>query len=334
MKTQLLPYNKKNVAVAAEVIKNGGIVAFPTETVYGLGANAFDARAVDKIFAAKGRPGDNPLIVHVCKKSQIEEVACEISADARKIIDKFWPDSLTLVLKKRDSLPPNVTARLDTVAVRMPASREARGFIRACGVPLAAPSANKSGRPSPTSALQVAEDMDGRLPVILSGRNCRVGIESTVLDLTGDAPVVLRPGIVSAASIERVLSKRVVYLKEDAPSAKLNSPGLRYRHYAPCCEMALNLDGDREKIFARYREAVQAGKNPVLLCGMEREENFEDAETVCLGSTDEECARNLFGALRALEKKHDCIIAVWTRKGEVADSVLNRLKRSAGNNIF
>ena len=182
MKTQLLPYNKKNVAVAAEVIKNGGIVAFPTETVYGLGANAFDARAVDKIFAAKGRPGDNPLIVHVCKKSQIEEVACEISADARKIIDKFWPDSLTLVLKKRDSLPPNVTAGLDTVAVRMPASREARGFIRACGVPLAAPSANKSGRPSPTSALQVAEDMDGRLPVILSGRNCRVGIESTVLD--------------------------------------------------------------------------------------------------------------------------------------------------------
>ena len=145
--------------------------------------------------------------------------------------------------------------------------------------------------------------MDGRLPVILSGRNCRVGIESTVLDLTGEAPVVLRPGIVSAASIERVLSKRVVYLKEDAPSAKLNSPGLRYRHYAPCCEMALNLDGDREKIFARYREAVQAGKNPVLLCGMEREENFEDAETVCLGSTDEECARNLFGALRALEKK-------------------------------
>ena len=145
MKTQLLPYNKKNVAVAAEVIKNGGIVAFPTETVYGLGANAFDARAVDKIFAAKGRPGDNPLIVHVCKKSQIEEVACEISADARKIIDKLWPDSLTIVLKKRDSLPPNVTAGLDTVAVRMPASREARGFIRACGVPLAAPSANKSG---------------------------------------------------------------------------------------------------------------------------------------------------------------------------------------------
>lgn len=162
MKTQLLPYNKKNVAVAAEVIKNGGIVAFPTETVYGLGANAFDARAVDKIFAAKGRPGDNPLIVHVCKKSQIEEVACEISADARKIIDKLWPDSLTIVLKKRDSLPPNVTAGLDTVAVRMPASREARGFIRACGVPLAAPSANKSGRPSPTSVLQVAEDMDGR----------------------------------------------------------------------------------------------------------------------------------------------------------------------------
>lgn len=114
------------------------------------------------------------------------------------------------------------------------------------------------------------------------------------MDLTGEAPVVLRPGIVSAASIERVLSKRVVYLKEDAPSAKLNSPGLRYRHYAPCCEMALNLDGDREKIFARYREAVQAGKNPVLLCGMEREENFEDAETVCLGSTDEECARNPF----------------------------------------
>ena len=131
MKTQLLPYNKKNVAVAAEVIKNGGIVA-----VYGLGANAFDARAVDKIFAAKGRPGDNPLIVHVCKKSQIEEVACEISADARKIIDKLWPDSLTLVLKKRDSLPPNVTAGLDTVAVRMPASREVLYARAACLLPL------------------------------------------------------------------------------------------------------------------------------------------------------------------------------------------------------
>lgn len=301
MKTQLLPYNKKNVAVAAEVIKTAELSPFPPKPFTVLG-QTHSMRARLTKFCGEGASRRQSAHRARLQKSQIEEVACEISADARKIIDKFWPDSLTLVLKKRDSLPPNVTAGLDTVAVRMPASREARGFIRACGVPLAAPSANKSGRPSPTSALQVAEDMDGRLPVILSGRNCRVGIESTVLDLTGDAPVVLRPGIVSAASIERVLSKRVVYLKEDAPSAKLNSPGLRYRHYAPCCEMALNLDGDREKIFARYREAVQAGKNPVLLCGMEREENFEDAETVCLGSTDEECARNLFGALRALEK--------------------------------
>lgn len=334
MKTQLLKFSKNNVAVAAEVIKNGGVVAFPTETVYGLGANAFDARAVEKIFAAKGRPSDNPLIVHVCRKSQIEQIACDLSEDAEKIIDRLMPDSLTLVLKKRSCIPSNVTAGLDTVAVRMPKSRQARAFIRACGVPVAAPSANRSGRPSPTTAEQVAEDMDGRLPIILSGKPCRVGIESTVLDLTGEIPTILRPGIVPAAEIERVLSKKVIYLKEDAPAAKLNSPGLRYRHYAPSCEMALNLDGDREKVLKRYFEAIEAGKKTVLLCGLEHSERFDGAELRSLGGSDAECARRLFGMLRALEKNYDFIIAVWTRKGEVADSVLNRLLRAAGHNVF
>lgn len=334
MKTKLLNFCKKNVATAAEVIKNGGVVAFPTETVYGLGANALDERAVEKIFLAKGRPNDNPLIVHVYSKSQIKQIACDLSKDAEKIIDKLLPGSLTLVLKKRSCIPSNVTAGLDTVAVRMPKSREAREFIKACGVPIAAPSANRSGRPSPTTAEQVAEDMDGRLPVILSGKPCRVGIESTVLDLTGDNPKILRPGIVSATAIEKVISKKVNYLNENAPTAKLNSPGLRYKHYAPLCEMLLNIDGDEEKILKLYNIAKEQGKRTVILLGSDKLENLDGVECVCLGNTDAECARNLFGMLRKLEKKYDLIIAVWMRKGEVADSVLNRLIRSAGHNIF
>ena len=311
-------------------MRNGQLVAFPTETVYGLGANAFDENAVKSVFVAKGRPSDNPLIVHVANKGQISSVCKPLSPLAEDIVDAFMPGSLTVVLPKLDVVPSVVTAGLDTVAVRMPVSQEARDFISACGVPVAAPSANTSTRPSPTTWQAVAEDMDGKIAAILKGSPCAVGIESTVLDLTGNVPRILRPGIVTPSQIKERTGVFVTVVTN--PKEKVNSPGVKYKHYAPRCPMVLNLDGDVDKLTDFYDQLKRQGKNPVLL--VQRPSLFPDCAVYPLGETDEEVARNAFAALRACEKNYDYIIASFCGTSEVAFSVLNRLTKSAGQNIL
>lgn len=330
MKTEYLQFDNDGLFTAGELIRQGRLVAFPTETVYGLGANALDAQAVKSTYIAKGRPSDNPLIVHVYCKDQIFGVAKYVSPDAEKIIDKLMPASVTVVLPKRDIIDDCITAGLNTVAIRMPKSSQARAFLRACGVPVTAPSANTSGRPSPTTWKRVADDMDGRISAVLCGEDCEVGIESTVLDLSGDSPLILRPGVVTPEQIEEVLGKRVTVITN--PKAKVNSPGVRYKHYAPKVPMALNLDGDADKIKAFYFGLKEQGYNPVLL--VQNPEAFAGLNAVCIGKTDEEVARNLFENLRVLEEKSDYIVASFSSKTSYAQSILNRLVRSAGNNLF
>lgn len=330
IQTKLLDFSQEHLQLAGELIRQGKLVAFPTETVYGLGANAFDEEAVKSTFTAKGRPNDNPLIVHIYDKHQIDDIAREISDDAQKIIDNVMPASITIVLPKRDTISDVITAGLDTVAIRMPKSLQARQFLQACQVPVTAPSANTSGRPSPTTWQRVKDDMNGKISAILCGDACQVGIESTVLDLSHDEPLILRPGFVTPEQISQVLGKPVRVLTN--PKEKVNSPGVRYKHYAPKVPMALNFDGDVNKLCAYYDTLVEQGRNPVLL--VEDVSLYGNRNVRCIGTTDEQVAQNLFENLRILEQSFDYIIASYTSKTSFAQSILNRLVRSAANNII
>ncbi len=225
MKTKLTT----TISEAARAILAGNLVAFPTETVYGLGANAFDERAVKKIFAAKGRPADNPLIVHIWNKKQIGEIASEVSPVAKKLVDKCFPGQLTVVVKKNARIPSIVTAGLSTVCIRMPSLSITRAFLKQCGVPVAAPSANLSGKPSPTTWQHVLHDMNERIPLILKGPKCRHGLESTVIDCTKKVPVLLRPGAVTVEELEKIVGQ--INIPIDVKETL--SPGMKYRHYSP-----------------------------------------------------------------------------------------------------
>ena len=330
METKYLQFNSADLTLAGELIRKGCLVAFPTETVYGLGANALDESAVKSIYVAKGRPSDNPLIAHVWDKSQIYEIAREVSSDAEKAIQAFMPDSITIVLPKKDVVPDAVTAGLDTVAIRMPRSVQAREFLRYARVPVAAPSANLSGRPSPTSWQRVQEDMDGRVAAILCGDACDVGIESTVLDLSHNEPIILRPGAVTPEQIQRVLGKSVQVLTD--PKSKVNSPGVRYKHYAPKVPMVLDVSGDASKLTAYYDGLVQQGFNPVLL--VEQPQVYGNRNVYPIGNTDEQVAQSLFENLRILEQQYNYIIASFTSSTAFGQSILNRLVRAAGSNII
>ena len=330
MNTKYLQFNDKDLEIAGELIRRGELVAFPTETVYGLGANALNVNAVRSTYVAKGRPSDNPLIVHVYDRKQIYDVARTVSADAEKIINNLMPASLTIVLPKKAIIDDCITAGLDTVAIRMPKSAEARAFLRSANVPVTAPSANVSGRPSPTTWQRVGEDLDGKIAAILCGSNCDVGIESTVLDLSRDEPLILRPGVVTPEQIEEVLGKKVTVVTN--PESKVNSPGVKYKHYAPKVPMALELDGDGVKLASFYDGLVAKGYNPVLL--VERPTEFGGRNTRLIGLTDEDVAKNLFENLRVLETEYDYIIASFSSKTQLAESILNRLTRSAGQNII
>ena len=329
MKTHLLQLNQQDINLAGQLIQQGKLVAFPTETVYGLGANALDKDAVQGIFAAKGRPSDNPLIVHVASVEQISQVAHVDNVDVQKVL-ALMPASLTVVLPKRDVVPTIVTAGLNTVAVRMPSSKQALQFLSACQVPVAAPSANTSTRPSPTNWQTVYEDMDGRIDAILCGDDCAVGIESTVLDMTQAVPTVLRPGYVTPSQLSKVLGKPVKVVTN--PKEKVNSPGVKYKHYAPSCEMVLNTDGDVQKIVNFYDSQTAQGKRVVILA--QQTNAFGSRSVMQLGQTDQDVAQGLFRNLRQCEKCFDLIIASYTSTTELADSILNRLTKSAGQKIL
>lgn len=327
------------ISRAGLVLRRGGLVAFPTETVYGLGANARDGDAVRKVFTAKRRPADNPLIVHFADPGQVEEVAVNISPVARDLMKNYWPGPLTLVLTGNGSLPREVTAGLDTVAVRIPDHPVALALIEAAEVPVAAPSANTSGRPSPTTAEHVKADLAGRIDVLLDGGSSMVGVESTVLDVTGEMPVILRPGGVTPAQIKKVAGAveldpavmNAVVDKNDKP----RSPGMKYRHYAPRAPLVLvegDAGGTARMLGELSREYTQKGVRVGILCAGETKEAYRGMKVVSMGKRNDfqSIASNLYNALRSLDREGvDVILAEGTGAEELGLAVMNRLRRAA-----
>jgi Sua5/YciO/YrdC/YwlC family protein len=313
---------------AAELIRSGEVVAFPTETVYGLGADALNGNAVRKIFEAKGRPADNPLIVHISAPGQVNSVAQNVSELAFKLFQKFSPGPLTLVLKKAPAVPLITTGGLGTVGVRIPRHPLALKLIEACGRPIAAPSANRSGRVSPTEAAHVLEDMDGKIPLILDGGKTEVGIESTVLDLTKEIPVILRPGAITAKMLSEILPK-VIDHKGEVIIAE--APGMKYRHYSPTkpCIAAL----DPESAAGKYDEVLSGGIIPVIIGREDFVLAGKRENHISLGKTVEECMSSLFSALRSAEKKYGYIILQYFSEPEYF-SLDNRIKKAAGGEIL
>lgn len=330
MYTEILTTEKKDIKKAAEIIKKGGLVAFPTETVYGLGADAMDADAVGRIYEAKGRPSDNPMIVHIARASDIGQLTPMLSEDIVTLIDNFWPGPLTMVLKKKEGVPDRTTGGLDTVAVRMPDSEPALELIRLAGCPIAAPSANLSGSPSPTRAKDVIADMEGRIDAVIAGEDCRVGIESTVLDMTGDIPIILRPGIITAENIEAAIDKKVKYdealLKRDAAGDDIRpkAPGMKYKHYAPKAQMTI-IEGRREKVKSEIERLKILNERLGLKVGVIL---FEEKAFI-------EAAHDFFSRLRDLDEEGvDLILAgAMSDRDGVGFAVMNRMLKSAGYNI-
>ncbi len=323
--------------MAGEILRSGGLVAFPTETVYGLGACAMNASAVRGIFEAKGRPGDNPLIVHVCDPSQLD-LFCTPMPSLFPLMDRFWPGPLTLLMPRRPALPDIVTAGLDTVAVRMPAHPAALEMLREAGVPVAAPSANRSGRPSPTKAAHVLEDMEGRVPLILDGGDCQVGLESTVLDLCHGRPTILRPGGITREMLEPLLGTVDLagsILRPLGDHEVARSPGMRYRHYAPRGLVTL-VEGDESQVLEAmkrlYRRDEAEGRRVLLLCFEEHIPDLAGFAHCSLGSGrhPEETARVLFDRLREADTMQmDRIYSEVTPVQGLGLAVMNRLGRAA-----
>ncbi|HHY81804.1 MAG TPA: threonylcarbamoyl-AMP synthase [Clostridiales bacterium] len=332
-----------DIEEAAQFIKKGEVVAFPTETVYGLGANALDAQAVKKIFQAKGRPGDNPLIVHISDIYQWQDLVDDIPDKALELAENFWPGPLTIILEKSLKVPVEVTAGLDTVGVRMPAHPVARELINLAGVPIAAPSANRSGRPSPTTARHVLEDLDGRIPIILDGGQADVGVESTVLDMTGDVPVILRPGGVTPEMLKEIVGQVKIDPHVMAPlveDKKVRSPGMKYIHYAPKASVVL-IRGDLDKLInfisQETRRQIQAGKRVGILATDQTINSYYEGVRLTMGDRDKprELAANLFARLREFDELNvDIILAeAVDEKGEGL-AVMNRIARAAGFHII
>ncbi len=333
MLTKLLKINKADsdaARIAGSIIASGGLVAIPTETVYGLGANALDTKAVDKIFIAKGRPQDNPLIVHIADPGQLSLLCARVPQDALALASRFWPGPLTIILEKSALIPENVCAGLETVAVRVPAHFAAREIIEAAGCPVAAPSANLSGRPSPTTAAHVLDDLDGRIDAVVDGGPCEVGLESTVITLALGERRILRPGGVTSEQIESVIGKVTMDASVFSPHEGVAaSPGMKYRHYAPGCRLVL-VDGQHAAGYILSR--IKDFSSPGVLCFDEDLPLFEGVRAVSIGRRLDLAsqATGLFSALRRLDAEgHDIIFACCPPSGGLGDALKNRLLRAA-----
>ena len=334
---------EKNMSHAGRVIREGGLVAFPTETVYGLGGNALDKRAAEKIYRAKGRPSDNPLIVHISRISQAENIAVNISHDARRLMEEFWPGPLTIILDKADIVPKETTGGLDTVALRMPNHPVALKLIEEAGVPVAAPSANLSGKPSPTTAGHVAEDMMGRINMIVDGGAVAIGIESTIIDMTGAVQSLFRPGFVTVEMLKKVIGAVEVDKAVDAKSIeeiggdyRPKAPGMKYRHYAPKAELIM-FEGSVENVAAainrKLKEAEKNGKKAAVICTDETESLYKNGCIKSIGTRAEEetIAYNLYHLLREFDDMEVDYIYGETFYGTgLGQAVMNRLIKAAG----
>lgn len=299
--------NKEIMEKAAGILKKGGLVAFPTETVYGLGANGLDAAACKKIYEAKGRPSDNPLILHIGDISQLDIIVKSVPEKAKMIMDKFWPGPVTLVFEKKDIVPDSVSGGLKTVAVRFPSNKLARELINTFGLPVAAPSANTSGKPSPTKAEHVLNDMNGKIDMIIDGGSCDVGLESTILDISTEKASLLRPGAITKEMIEAVIGEISVdpaVYKQLSKGEKPKAPGMKYKHYSPDADVSL-VTGEEEKVIEKINSLVKEDKKNGLKTGVmcrEKNKNSYNADVVLsVGENIETAGARLFDLLREFD---------------------------------
>lgn len=335
--------DNRYIREAAELIRAGELVAFPTETVYGLGADALRPEASKKIYAAKGRPSDNPLIVHIAAFEDLEYIAKEMPAQARVLADAYWPGPLTMIVWKNDKVPYETTGGMETVAVRMPNHPAALALIRESGCLIAAPSANTSGKPSPTEAAHVAFDMDGRIPMILDGGPVGIGIESTILDLTEDIPMILRPGYITKEMLEKTLGKEVRIdpgiIASDS-ERKPKAPGMKYKHYAPKADLIL-VEGETNRVVAEINRLTAAcrseGKKVGIIATDETMVRYDGDSVMSIGArTDEDAiARHLYRILREFDDLNvDVIYSESFATPRIGQAIMNRLLKAAGHQVI
>ena len=344
MKTIVVTLDKEHpdgeaILRAGEIIKAGGLVAFPTETVYGLGGDALNPESSRKIYAAKGRPSDNPLIVHICRWEDIYKIADPVPEIAERLAARFWPGPLTMILNKTALVPKETTGGLDTVAIRMPSHPVARRFLQDSGCMIAAPSANTSGRPSPTTAQHVWEDLQGKIEVLLDGGPVGIGIESTIVDLSEDQPMILRPGFITQEMLSQVLGQ----VGMDPGIASENSkkppkaPGMRYRHYAPKADLTL-VEGHMDQVIAKINaltgEAQVKGQSVGVLATAENQDAYIADHVIVIGQREDEAeiARHLFDVLRQFDTLGvDVIYSESFAAAGVGQAIMNRLLKAAGH---
>lgn len=332
---------QKAIESAGEVLKQGGLVAFPTETVYGLGGDALNAESSRKIYAAKGRPSDNPLIVHICRWEDVYQIASRVPESAKKLAEAFWPGPLTMVLPKAQTVPSETTGGLETVAIRMPSDKVAAALISAAGGFVAAPSANTSGRPSPTVAKYVQEDLSGKIEMIIDGGAACIGLESTIVDLTEKVPMILRPGYITKEDLERVLGTVEVdkAILSDTCKTPPKAPGMKYRHYAPKAPLTI-YQGEEERvqqiISEKVAEAKKEGKRVGIITTEENASVYDGDVIKCAGTKADEAtvARALYRILREFDEEAvDVIFSEAFAEGGVGVAIMNRLLKAAGHHI-
>lgn len=349
MKTKVIKIKDKTrpedgeLLEAAEILRGGGLVAFPTETVYGLGANALDEAAAKKIYAAKGRPSDNPLIAHISSMEELPALVREIPEAGRKLAEKYWPGPLTMIFPKKDVVPYGTTGGLDTVAVRMPSDPVANRLIKLAGIPVAAPSANTSGRPSPTTAQHVWQDMNGKIEMILDGGPVGIGVESTIVDVSGPVPVLLRPGAVTMEMLEAVAGHVEIDPAIQGPpreDLRPKAPGMKYRHYAPHGDLILvegALEAVVERINSLSREREEEGCRVGVICTEETRERYHYGEIRSVGqrAKEETIAHNLFAVLREFDDLGvDYIYSESFSRDHLGQAIMNRLTKAAGYHVI
>ncbi len=324
--TKLLKIDDNSLKIAKDYILNGEVVAFPTETVYGLGATAFSDEAVKKIFIAKGRPQDNPLIVHVHKDYDVDKLV-QVDYDyVYKLREAFVPGPITMVYKSKGVVSPVATCGLDTVGIRVPMDEGAQRFLKEVGIPIAAPSANASKHTSPVTAMHVYEDMNGKIPLILDGGKCQGGIESTVLDITTDTPIILRSGLVTAEMIRAVVGK--CEYSQNKSTDKVRAPGMKYRHYTPKCQTALFRRDQLSEAQDLYSQTEKKGLRAYYMCDGELASKL-NGKILNLGKTAGEIAFNLYDALHKAEEVADLLIAFDVNTGSDVDvGIMNRLSKA------
>lgn len=342
MKTEIIDIDEvseeKSFSVCRDVILRGGLVAFPTETVYGLGADALNEEAAAKIYSAKGRPSDNPLIVHIGKREQVTKLVTKIPSVAEKLMDAFWPGPLTIIFEKSEIVPKTTTGGLNTIAIRMPSYPYTNRLLSYLGIPIAAPSANLSGRPSTTRATHVIEDLNGRVDLILEGEDSEIGLESTIIDVTGDIPVLLRPGAITISMLEKVIGKvsvdpaitKEAILSHDAADFHPKAPGMKYRHYAPKAPLTVYY-GEEKAVLLKLLslEDDRIG----ILTTKEHAPLFKKGVVRSLGSHDDfqETAHRLFDALRSFDE--ESVTAIYSEDfsgPELGEAIMNRLLKASG----